>query len=96
MSISDSASSSDESDDEETKPVLNQERSWVPIYSNQQLREFQMNDSDLSLIIQHLDKTEPKQQELFLGSHALCFYWLKREHLKIKGGVFLLPMERNT
>ena len=37
MSISDSASSSDESDDEETKPVLNQERSWVPIYSNQQL-----------------------------------------------------------
>ena len=87
MSISDSASSSGGSDDEETKPVHNQERPWVPIYSNQQLQEFQMNDSDLSLIIQHLDKTEPKQQELFLGSPTLCFYWLKREHLKIKDGV---------
>ena len=87
MSISDSDSSSDESDDEETKPVLNQERSWVPIYSNQQLWKIQMNDLDLSLIIQHLDKTEPEQQELFLGSPAVCFYWFKREHLKIKNGV---------
>ena len=38
-----------------------------------------MNDSDLSLIIQHLDKTEPKQQELFLGSPHLTF-------LLVKGG----------
>ena len=46
-----------------------------------------MNDADLSLIIQHFDKTEPEQQELFLGSPALHFYWLKREHLKIKDGI---------
>ena len=54
-----------------------------------------MADPDFSHVIQYLEKEELTQQELFLESPTLCFYWLKRESSNGKWHS-LLCMERYT
>ena len=83
---SDTESDDDNGDDTELKQIDHTDKLWVPAYTPQELREFQLGDPTLSFILEWLEK-DPTQYELFLGSPALHYYWLHRDHLDKQNGV---------
>ena len=83
---SDTESDDDNGDDTELKQIDHTEKLWVPAYTPRELREFQLSDPNLSFILEWLEK-DPTQYDLFLGSPALRYYWLHRDHLEMQNGV---------
>ena len=83
---SDTESDDDNGNDTELKQIDHTDKLWVPAYTPQELREFQLGDPNLSFILEWLEK-DPTQYELFLGSPALRYYWLHRDHLEMQNGV---------
>ena len=83
---SDTESNDDNGDDTELKQIDHTDKLWVPAYTPRELREFQLGDPNLTFILEWLEK-DPTQYELFLGSPALRYYWLHRDHLEMQNGV---------
>ena len=83
---SDTESNDDYGDDTELKQIDHTDKLWVSAYTPRELREFQLGDPNLSFILEWLEK-DPTQYELFLGSPALRYYWLHRDHLEMQNGV---------
>ena len=83
---SDTESNDDNDDDTELKQIDHTNKLWVPAYTPRELREFQLGDPNLSFILEWLEK-DPTQYELFLGSSALRYNWLHRDHLEMQNGV---------
>ena len=83
---SDTESDDDIGDIPAPKQVDHTEKLWVPAYTPRELREFQEGDPNLNFILEWLE-SDPTQYDLFLGSPALRYYWLHRDHLEIKNDV---------
>ena len=73
----------DHNDNTDPKQIDNAAKLWVPTYTPWELREFQEGDPSLSFILEWLE-SDPTQYELFLGSPALWYYWLHRDHLEME------------
>ena len=70
---------------------------YMDTYSPEQLRDFQLKDSDLKPLLTWLEaKYEPTQAELFLQSRATRHMWLCKPQLKVVGGVLYYLWDYGT
>ena len=68
---------------------------WGPGYSKEQLRLFQLEDSDLGKLISWLESDQPPSSSvLSLSSPAVKYYWLNRKQLVMKDGLLFYRWEK--
>ena len=68
--------------------------SWVECYTPEQLRDHQLRDSNLAMIIGWLEsRWEPDQSELLLASPGVKNLWLCKTQLEVKNGVLFYKWE---
>ena len=69
-------------------------QTWVPSYSMDDLRQAQMDDEDLGVVIPWLeDDVQPSREQLVLTSPAVRHYWLQRRQLFLSNGVLFYHWE---
>lgn len=73
---------------------INEGLRWMPGLTQEELREAQLQDPELSRLIGWLeDEREPSQQELSLCSPGVKHFWLCRSQLQLKRGVLYYTWE---